>query len=441
MEQKNQLKKNLGAVTAMATVVGCVIGSGVFFKPQAIYTATGGAPGLGMLAWLITGFASIAAALTFSEVAIMIPKTGGMVAYLKEIYNPVVGFLAGWVQVLLFYPAMISALAVACAQQAALFVGEQYIVPLAIAVIIVIVLLNSLGSKVGGGVQVIFTVCKLVPLVLLMVLGFVRGSGTNPIFSPMVGDGLNSAVVLGQLMVAILFAFEGWTNVGAIAGEMKNPGRDLPIAIVGGVSVITAIYFVINLAYLWVLPADELAALSAPASAVAMKIFGEMGGKLISVGIIISVFGSCNGFVLSGSRVAYSLAAEGCFPCKRIFARLNHAQVPANAIFLVGGVGCLYAISGQFNLLTDLAVFSSWTFYTLTFIGVMKLRKDRPDAERSYKVPFYPVVPLIASLSGVYVIVNQIFFSGIHSTLLSVASILLMLIGLPVYKATKDGKK
>ena len=177
-EQKQELKKNLGAVTAMATVVGSVIGSGVFFKPQAIYTATGGAPGLGMYAWLITGIVSIAAALTFSEVAIMIPKTGGIVAYLEEIYNPMIGFLAGWVQILLFYPAMISALAVAGGQQMAFFIGDGYVAPVAVAMIIIIIFLNSMGSKIGGSVQVIFTVCKMIPLILLMIFGFVRGASS-----------------------------------------------------------------------------------------------------------------------------------------------------------------------------------------------------------------------------------------------------------------------
>ncbi len=434
MESKKELKKNLGVATAMSVVVGCVIGSGVFFKPQAIYTATGGAPGLGMLAWIITGLASIAAALTFAEIAIMIPKTGGIVAYLEEAFNPLLGFLSGWVQTLLFYPAMILALAVICAQQAALFVGEGFTVPLAIAIIILIIFLNNLGSKVGGGVQVIFTICKLIPLFLLMIFGFIRGDGANPIFSPMLAEGLNPAVVLGQLMVAILFAFEGWTGVGAIAGEMKNPGRDLPIAIVGGVSAIMAVYFVINVAYLWVLPASELANLTAPASAVALKIFGDIGGRIISVGIMISVFGACNGFVLSGSRVAYSLAAEDNFPLSKPLSKLNNAQVPTNSIILVGGLGCIYAISGQFNLLTDLAVFSSWIFYTLTFVAVIKLRKDRPDVVRTYRVPLYPVIPIIAVVSGLYVIVNQIFLSGMQSTLISLGSLALMLAGIPVYK-------
>lgn len=438
MENKGtELKKELGMTTAMATVVGCVIGSGVFFKPQAIYTATGGAPGLGMIAWLVTGLVSIAAALTFAEVAIMIPKTGGMVAYLDEIYGPKIGFLTGWMQTVLFFPAMIAALAVICAEQASVFIGEGFTVPVAIAIIILIMLINSLGSKVGGAVQVVSTICKLIPLFLLMIFGFLKGSGANPIFTPMVGEGLSAAKVLGQLMIAILFAFEGWTNVGAIAGEMKNPGKDLPVAIVGGVSLIMAIYFVVNLAYLWVLPAEEMMTMSAPAAAVAMALFGDIGGKMVTVGIMISVFGACNGFVLSGSRVAFSLAAEGSLPGSKGLAKLNGAQVPVNSIFLVGGIGCLFAISGQFNLLTDLAVFSCWMFYTLTFLGVMKLRKTQPDRERTYKVPLYPVVPAIAIISGVYVVINQLAFSGGKATMLSIGSIIITLIGLPIYLAVQ----
>lgn len=437
---EKELKKNLGMSTAMATVVGCVIGSGVFFKPQAIYTATGGAPGLGMIAWLITGIVSIMAALTFAEVAILIPKTGGMVAYLDEIYGPKVGFLTGWMQTILFYPAMIAALAVICAQQAATFIGEGYTVPVAIAIIIIIMLMNGMGSKVGGAVQVISTVCKLIPLVLLMVFGFIKGGNTSPVFTPLVGEGLSAPSVLGQLMIAILFAFEGWTNVGAIAGEMKNPGKDLPKAIVGGVSIIMAVYFIVNWAYLRVLPAHEMAQLTAPASAVAMAIFGDFGGKLITIGIMVSVFGACNGFVLSGSRVTYSLAAADALPGSKSLAKLNKAQVPFNSILIVGGLGCIYAISGQFNLLTDLAVFSCWIFYTLTFLGVMKLRKTQPNLERTYKVPLYPVVPIIAIISGVYVVFNQLLFSGSRATMLSVGSIILTLIGLPVYAAMQKKK-
>lgn len=464
MSNSNEMKKTLGLSTALATVVGSVIGSGVFFKPQSIYTTTGGAPGLGMIAWIIGGFASIAAALTFAEIAILIPKTGGMVAYLEEAFGKKLGYLTGWMQSVLFYPAMIAALSVICAQQLELFTNNPALTPaVTIAIIIIIIVLNALGSGVGGAVQVVSTVCKLIPLILLMIFGFIKGSGQNPIFSPMVGEGIRAGNALSSLLLAVLFSFEGWTNVGAIAGEMKNPGKDLPLAIVGGVSAIMAVYFVINLAYLWVLPASTLGATTTPAADVATAIFGEVGGKIIAVGIMISVFGACNGFVLSGSRVAYSLAAEGSLPASNVLSKLNSAQVPMNSIILVGAIGAVYSLTGQFNLLTDVAVFSCWIFYTLTFVAVMKLRKMEKwaNADRIYKVPLYPVIPIIAIVSGVYVILNQLFicdsvtlsetFATLGSghlieaistdnRLRSVISIIITLIGLPVYSAISKSK-
>ena len=455
----DEMKKTLGLSTALATVVGSVIGSGVFFKPQSIYTTTAGAPGLGMMAWIIGGLASIAAALTFAEIAILIPKTGGMVAYLEEAFGKKIGYLTGWMQTVLFYPAMIAALSVICAQQFELFTGNPAITPaVTIAIVIIIIILNALGSGVGGAVQVISTICKLIPLILLMIFGFIKGSGENPIFSPMVGEGVSAGNALSSLLLAVLFAFEGWTNVGAIAGEMKNPAKDLPLAIVGGVSAIMAVYFVINLAYLWVLPASTLAATPTPAADVATAIFGEVGGKIIAVRIMISVFGACNGFVLSGSRVAYSLAAEGTLPASQVFSKLNAAKSPMNSIILVGAIGCIYSLTGQFNLLTDVAVFSCWIFYTLTFVAVIKLRKEAKwaNVERIYKVPLYPIIPAIAIISGAYVIFNQLlicdsvtlseslqtlssgnFVEAISTDnrLRSIVSIIITLIGLPVYTA------
>ncbi|MDD2217122.1 MAG: amino acid permease [Eubacteriales bacterium] len=437
MENEKGLKRNLGAATATAMVVGCVIGAGVFFKPQAIYTLTGGAPGMGMLAWVIGGIVSVAAALTFAEVAILIPKTGGMVAYLGEVYNEKVGFLAGWMQTVIFYPAFMAGYGVVVGQQLALFIGDRYQLPIAMSVIILLVIMNTLGSNVGGSIQIIFTICKLIPLFLLMIFGFVLGSGDNPIFTPMVAEGLNGGAVLGSALLAVLFAFEGWTNVGTIAGEMKNPAKDLPLAIVGGVSIIMAVYFVINIAYLWVLPADEMKDMVAPASAVAMEIFGSVGGLLITIGIIISVFGAANGFLMSGSRVAYLLGVQNTLPGSNSLKKLNRNQVPSNAIILIGFIACIYSISGQFNMLTDLAVFSSWIFYTLTFLCVMKLRKTHPELERKYKVPLYPFIPLLAIISGVYVIISQLFMAGFSARMLSLGSIVVTLLGLPIYAVVK----
>ena len=441
MENNAKMKKDLGVSAAMSIVVGCVIGAGVFFKPYAIYQATGGAPGMGMLAWIIGGLASLLGALTFAEVAVMIPKTGGMVAYLGDVFDEKLGFLAGWMQTIIFYPAFLAGYGVTVGEELAAYVGPQFELPIAIALILILVAVNTLGSKTAANIQVVSTVCKLIPLFLLMIFGFILGKGGNPIFTPLVGEGKSTGAVLGSTLLAVLFAFEGWTNVGAIAGEMKNPGKDMPRAIVGGVSIIMAVYFVINMAYLWVIPADQLATISSPASAVAMEIFGPVGGTLIKVGIIISVIGAANGFLMSGSRVAFHLAELGTLPGSKSLAKLNGNMVPSNSIILIGVLAALYALIGEFNLLTDLAVFSCWIFYTLTFACVIKLRKTQPDAERLYKVPGYPVVPVLAIASGLYVIVSQLFLSGTKATVMSLASIAITLIGLPVYLGVKKAAK
>ncbi len=437
MESNTKMKKELGVSAAMSLVIGCVIGAGVFFKPYAIYNATGGAPGMGMLAWIFGGLASLLGALTFAEVAVMIPKTGGMVAYLTDTFNEKLGFLAGWMQVVIFYPAFLAGYGVTVGEELGAYVGMQFKLPIAIGLIILLVALNTLGSKTASRIQVVSTVCKLIPLALLMVFGFILGSGDYPIFTPLVGENKKVGAVLGSTLLAVLFAFEGWTNVGAIAGEMKNPGKDMPIAIVGGVSVIMAVYFIINMAYLWVIPSYKLIHIPSPAAAVAMELFGPLGGTLVKVGIIISVIGAANGFLMSGSRVAYHLADMGTLPFSGKLAMLNASQSPANATILVGFLACLYSLSGEFNLLTDLAVFSCWIFYTLTFYCVIVLRKKMPDVERKYKVPCYPVIPLLAIASGLYVVISQLFLSGTRATIMSVASIGITLLGLPVYMAVK----
>ena len=436
----NELKKTLGLSAALSTVVGVVIGSGVFFKPQAVYTATNGAPGLGIIAWILGGIITITAGLTAAEVSAAIPKTGGMMTYIEEIYGARLGFLTGWMQTVLFFPGTIAALPVIFAQQVVELLGYSsdtmsMVLPIAIVVILFVALLNTVGSSLGGTIQTVATVCKLVPLILIIIFGFIKGNG-NPIIQPIVGPGVSVAGALGSVLIATLFAYDGWINVGAIAGEMKDPGRDLPRAIIGGLSIVMAIYIVINLAYLWVAPASELKDATAPAALVANKIFGPIGGKIITVGILISVFGALNGYLLTGPRVAYAVSKQGLFPFSRTFSKLNKGGVPANSIWLIAILASIYALSGQFNLLTDLTVFAVWVFYVLTFIGVMKLRKDRPDLERPYKVPLYPVIPLIAIIGGLFVIINQL----LTATLIAVGGIVITLIGWPVYEVTSKRK-
>ena len=416
--EKKQLQKNLGAAAALSTVVGMVIGGGVFFKPQAVYEITGGGPGLGMIAWVLAGIMTITAGLTAAEVSAAIPKTGGMMVYIEEIYGKKLGFLTGWMQSVLFFPATIAAISVMFGQQAAILLGnESLVIPMTVGVILLIGVLNTFGSKTSGAIQTVSTVCKLIPLVLIIVFGFIKGGGNNPIVQPLVAEGISPTGVIGQLLVAILFAYDGWINVGAIAGEMKNPGKDLPKAIVGGLSLVMGVYVVINLAYLWVLPASELAKYASPASAVAEVLFGSIGGKIINVGILVSVFGCINGYLLTGPRITYTLGKQKTIPV--IFGKLNKNDVPANATLLMAVLSALYALSGQFNLLSDLAMFAVWSFYVLTFIGVMKLRKTHPNLNRPYKVPLYPIIPLIAIFSGLFVVLNQLLFAGAKSTMMS----------------------
>ena len=431
MENK-QLQKNLGIAAALSTVVGMVIGGGVFFKPQAVYTLTGGAPGLGILAWIIAGIMTITAGLTAAEVSAAIPKTGGMMVYIEEIYGKKLGFLTGWMQTVLFFPATAAAIAVMFGQQAAILLNNPSLVmPMSIGVILLVGILNTFGSKTSGAIQTVSTVCKLIPLVLIIVFGFIKGSGDNPIMNPLVAEGIRPMGIIGQLLVAILFAYDGWINVGALAGEMKNPGKDLPKAIIGGLSIVMAINVVINLAYLWVLPASELAQYASPASIVAEKIFGPVGGKLINVGILVSVFGCLNGYLLTGPRIPYTLANQKVLPA--MFGKLNKHGVPANATLFMAVLSVIYALSGQFNLLSDLSMFAIWAFYTLTFIGVIKLRKTQPDLKRPYKVPFYPVIPIISICSGLFVVIDQLFLAGMKSSMISLGGVIVTLIGLPVY--------
>ena len=435
----NKLEKNLGLAAALSTVIGMVIGGGVFFKPQAVYTLTGGAPGLGMLTWVIAGILTITAGLTAAEVSAAIPKTGGMMVYIEEIYGKKLGMLTGWMQSALFFPATIAALAVMFSKQtiSLLALSEGLTIPLAIATLLFIATLNTFGSKTSGAIQTVSTIGKLVPLAIIIIFGFIKGGGTNPITTPLVAENVSPMAVMGQLLLAVLFAYDGWINVGALAGEMKNPGKDLPKAIVGGLSATMAVYLVINLAYLWVLPASQLAAFDNPAAAVATELFGTVGGKIVTAGILVSVFGCANGYLLTGPRVLYTLGAQKSIPGYKTVGALNKHNVPANATFTIAILASLYALSGQFNLLTDLSMFAIWSFYVLTFIGVIILRKKQPNLERPYKVPMYPFIPCVAIAGGLFVVLNQLLFAGMTNTLISLGGVVITLIGLPLYSVAQ----
>ena len=221
-----QLRKSIGLSAAVSTVVGILIGSGVFFKPQAIYDATNGGPGLGLLAWLIGGLITIAAGLTAAEISASIIKPGGIMVYLEEIYGERIGFLTGWMQVILFVPAIVAALGIIFAQECANLLNinnNLYVIAIAIGVIVFIAVLNSLGAKFGGAIQTISTLCKLLPLIVIIIFGFIKGDSSSSMVTPLVGEGINIVTALSQVLIATLFAYDGWIYVGLLAGEKKSP--------------------------------------------------------------------------------------------------------------------------------------------------------------------------------------------------------------------------
>lgn len=433
---KNELKKEIGLVPALAIVIGMVIGGGVFFKPTAVFGATG-APGLGMMAWILGGIISVAGGLTAAEVSAAIPKSGGMVAYLEETYGDVWGYLLGWAQTVIYFPANIAALGVIFGTQAATLLGvsDSMIKPIAIITIIFLLCMNSLGSKTGGAIQTVATAGKLIPLFAIIVVGLIKGDGGVVRLFPMTAAGHPIGTSLGSALVATMFAYDGWINVGAIAGEMKNPAKDLPKAIIGGLSLVMAVYLLINVAYLFVLPATTLAATKTPAADVATIIFGPSGGKIITIGILVSIFGAINGYILTGMRIPYAMAVENKLPLSGWLGKLHPTfKTPVNSGILMTVISILLVFSGKFDQLTDLLIFVIWLFYVMTFYAVFVLRKNKPNLHRPYKVPLYPIVPIIAIAGGLYIILNTLFTQPMNAGL----GLILTLIGYPVYKARKD---
>ena len=436
VQASGELKKTLGLVPALAIVVGMVIGSGVFFKPTAVFTATG-APGLGLIAWIIGGIITICGGLTVAEISAAIPKTGGMLTYLEMTYGPVWAYLLGWAQTIIYFPATIAAQAIIFATQAVslLAISDSLITPIAIAAMLFLIFMNILGSKTGGIIQTLATIGKLVPLFGIIAVGLMHDGGGVVRLVPITVMDHPSATCLGSALIGIMFAYDGWINVGAIAGEMKNPGKDLPKAIVGGLSLVMGVYLLINVAYLFAMTAPELGATPTPASDVAKILFGAGGGKQKTIGILVSIFGALNGYIMTGMRIPYAMAAENKLPFSEFFSKLHPKfGTPVNGGILLAAISVIMIFSGKFDQLTDLVMFVIWIFYTMTFVSVFILRKTHPDLHRPYKVPLYPFVPIVGILGGAYIVINTIFTQPMNAGI----GLAITLTGLPVYYARKS---
>ncbi|KRQ87351.1 Serine/threonine exchanger SteT [Caloramator mitchellensis] len=435
VEEKKELKKELGLLEAIAIVIGVVIGSGIFFKP-AIVAKNAGAPGLGILAWVVGGVITIAAGLTVAEIAAAIPKTGGLYAYLKELYGDFWAYLLGWVQITVYFPGSLAALAIIFATQATTFIPmtEMQQKLLAIFILFFLAAANVISTKFGGKIQTVATIGKLVPIFVIAIFGLIKGTAHG--FTPMVSS-TSTAGGFGLAILGTLWAYDGWINVGNIAGELKNPAKDLPKAIILGLGLVLVAYLSVNLAVLNVLPFDQVVASKKAASDAAVVMFGNFGASFISLGILVSIFGALNGYILTASRVPYAMAEEGLLPFKGFFSKLNEKSgTPINSIIYLFVVGVVYIMTGSFDTLTDLVVFVLWIFFTMAVAGVFILRKKFKHLKRPYTVPLYPIVPIIGIAGGIFILFSTITASPSRALL----GIGVTVIGAPIYMYIRKNK-
>lgn len=425
------MKRQISFSQALATVVGSVIGAGVFFKIGTITAQTGSAS-MTLFVWILAGIISIASGLTISEIAASL-KVNGAIKYLDYTYGRVWGFLFGWAQMIVYFPAQIGALSsIFGVQFVSLFgIKAKYSNLVAICLVLFLFGINLIGTKVASKMQSVITVLKIIPIAVIIIWGLFNSQRIGIQLLPItVGAGKSFAGGLSQGLLSALFAFEGWIIVTNLANEVNNPEKDLSRAIIGGLSVITLIYVLINYTFLTVLPLHQLANNNNAAFEASIKLFGQFGGKLVTIGILISVYGAVNAFMLTGMRTPYILAQDNLLPYSEKIGKTNiHTGVPIIGAIIVNFIAIIMIILGNFNVLTDMLVFVMWTFNTMLSIAVFILRKREPELRRPFTVPGYPLIPIISVVGGLFIIISTI----INQFSLSMIGIGLTLLGMPIY--------
>lgn len=438
-EPEKELRADLGLISALSLVVGMVLGAGAFMKPPAVLAAAGDF-NLALAAWAIGGLFSIAGGLTLCELGVLFPRTGGIFVYLEELYGPRVAFLYGWMLSVIFGPALIGALTGYFSSVFCLLfnIPDAYGGVVGAAALAFIAIVNSVGVKEAGYLQTLATFCKLIPIILLTLFGLFKGNGQVALVSAS-GGGIATTAPFSVAILATLFAYDGWAQVASVAGEIKNPSKILPKAIIGGVLFLIVVYISINVAMFKMFAVSEMVALGHDASSIAaQKMFGLVGGNLIAVGIMISILGGLNGYIMTLSRNIYVMGQRRQIFGAAILSRIDgDSKSPVNAILMLVASSYVYYRLLDADKLSDIAMFSIWLFYLLAFIGIFIARRTHAEMERPYKVPLYPLVPLIAIGGAVYVIYGMLSSQFLNG----VISIALTLAGLPVYYYLRGAEK
>ncbi len=472
-----ELKRGLGFFDSTMIVAGSMIGSGIFIVSAEMGREVGSTGWL-LASWVITGVLTIAGALSYGELASMMPRAGGQYVYLREAFSPLWGFLYGWTLFLVIQTGTIAAVAIGFARYlgnlypkvseenyviAPVHLGSRYALSLSTAQIVAVLLIllltwtNTRGLEYGKRVQNVFTTAKIGSLLGLIAVGLILGWNANAVsanfsapWTPRgatpVASGLGVDTALGLLVaicvaqVGSLFSADAWNNITFTAGEVRNPGRNVPLSLACGTVLVISLYVLANVAYLVTLRLENIqhAPSDRVASAMLEAIFPKAGGPLIAIAIMISTFGCINGMILSGARAYFAMAKDGLFFRKA--ATVNKAHVPGAALLMQGAWGALLILmrtydpatqkyGNLYSNLLDYVISAALIFYILTIAGIFRLRRLRPEAERPYKAFGYPIVPAIYIASAT-VILTVLF---LYRPMTTFPGLFIVVLGVPVY--------
>jgi basic amino acid/polyamine antiporter, APA family len=444
VKETHDLPRVLGGSHAMAIVVGTIIGSGIFLVPTEMMAAVGSS-GLVYLAWVVGGLLSLFGAMTYAELGSMMPYAGGEYVYLRGAYGDRAGFLYMWTWFAVAKPASIASVTSGLARTLGIFpvfhwldtvaIGSgRYAVMwsqfFAITVTWLITGLNYLGIKKAGDFQVVFTALKAV--LILVVVGFCFSSalGSWGNFSTSLPHATGGVSGFMVALIATLWAYDGWNDLTMVAGEVKNPERNLPFALIGGLFVVGVLFMATNAAIQYILPAAQIAASPRPAVSALSVVAGSAGAALVAAGMALSIFVTLNGTVMSGARIPFAAARDRLF-----FPQFAHIhprfKSPSTSLVIQGLLSTvLLLVLGRFQQLFELAVFAEWLFYMLTATTIFIYRKRRPEMARPYRVWGYPVLPAVFVLSAAVVLYSS-FAGNLQGSLIGSG---LILLGLPLYE-------
>ena len=436
MSDQPKLKRVLSLLDATMINVGGIIGSGIFMVPATVAMFTGSSS-LFFMVWIAGGIVSLFGALSVAELGAAMPRAGGQYVYLSEAYGPVWGYLYGWSAVAVINTASIAAVGVAFSEYLRFFfpITDVSIKGIAVVTIVLLTIINILDVKSGARFQNLFTISKLGAIFGIIILGLVMEGGSNQNLSPFFSDQSFTKLVgpLGLAMVSVLWTFDGWIFITYVAGEVKNPGRNIPLSLIFCMLIVVSIYLLLNYVLIYTLGFTGMNGSDLVVSDAAFVFLGNKGAAIVTLIILISLIGANNGFVLTSARINYAMAKDKLFfhQASQIHSKFKS---PANALIIQCVWACLLTFTGTFNQLITYIIFASWIFYGMSAGAVIILRNKKPDMERPYKTPVYPWIPIIFILFAIFLTINTIMEAPRDAAI----GAGIILAGLPMYYYWKN---